>query len=418
MGSPPNAVEIGPIRPEELDRMLELMCDAFEMPYEAARPIFYADPYFDITKKWGLRVEGALVSCLTFVEVETWVGERTLPLVGVAGVATQKERRNRGYAGALLQEALRHLRRNRVGLCALVPAASAYYEKFGWAIAGTAQQVRLSRKALPHTPKTGSVEAVQEKDIPHLCALYDACTRGKTLRLLRDEKRWRHLLHYIPIARIFCTVRGEPEGYLLGRIQPGALQSLTPYATNGATLEILEKEAVSCTANEALIYSVKEMNAVEYVEITCPESELAGYGLNRDPATTNQAQASTLSAQMTRIVDAETLCAQLAAGWGGWRGNVELVIEDPFAPGGEDRIRILGVDSGRPRILRVAAGAAESEATGRGGVQVWSQLAVGAIGVDQAIAQGRLRLSQPEVAESIAMLFPSREPFLPLPDRF
>src|SRR5579871_4895846 len=101
------------------------------------------------------------------------------------------------------------------------------------------------RAALPDSRKIGSLEAVVEGDIPHLSALYNACTRGKSLRLLRDKRRWKHLLQFIPVAQLYRNLCGEPEGYLLARIRPGSLEALSPYKTSGATLEILEREGIS-----------------------------------------------------------------------------------------------------------------------------------------------------------------------------
>ena len=39
--------EIRAPRPEELDDMLAVMCEAFRLPFASARAPFYHDPYFD-----------------------------------------------------------------------------------------------------------------------------------------------------------------------------------------------------------------------------------------------------------------------------------------------------------------------------------------------------------------------------------
>ena len=55
-------------RPAEAEAVLETLCAAFGLNADAARPIFYADPYYDLTHKRILVTPPAgIVSCLTVV---------------------------------------------------------------------------------------------------------------------------------------------------------------------------------------------------------------------------------------------------------------------------------------------------------------------------------------------------------------
>ena len=54
-------LDIGTARPEETEAILRIMCDAFEMQIDAARPIFYSDPYFELSNKYVLRLDGSVV---------------------------------------------------------------------------------------------------------------------------------------------------------------------------------------------------------------------------------------------------------------------------------------------------------------------------------------------------------------------
>ena len=92
-------LDIGPVRQDELDAMLGVMCAAYELPFEAARPIFHADPYFDLDNKRVLRVDGRIVSCLTITESPYWIGKAVVPVAGIAGLATLPHAQRQGYAG-------------------------------------------------------------------------------------------------------------------------------------------------------------------------------------------------------------------------------------------------------------------------------------------------------------------------------
>src|SRR5579883_1559713 len=128
----PPAIEIGSARPEELDTVLQIMCQAFQLPFGPARDIFYADPYFDLENKRVLRVEGQVVSCLTIIDASCWIGGAPVRMGGIAGVATRMEERRKGYAGQLLLDTARLLETRGYALSGLFPFSYDYYRKFGW----------------------------------------------------------------------------------------------------------------------------------------------------------------------------------------------------------------------------------------------------------------------------------------------
>src|SRR5690242_14662527 len=128
-------IEVSAVRQDELDTMLALMCQAFGLPFQAAREVFYSDPYFAIENKRVLRVNGSIVSCLTIVDTACWIGQGVVRLGGVAGVVTRPALRRRGYAGRLLRETVRTLDEQGYALSALFPFSYDYYRKFGWELA-------------------------------------------------------------------------------------------------------------------------------------------------------------------------------------------------------------------------------------------------------------------------------------------
>src|ERR1700712_1270794 len=76
-------------RAAETEAVLETLCAAFALNADAARPIFYADPYYDLTyKRVLLTPQAGIVSCLTIVPALIRVGGIPVPAGGIAGVAT------------------------------------------------------------------------------------------------------------------------------------------------------------------------------------------------------------------------------------------------------------------------------------------------------------------------------------------
>ena len=90
-------------QPEEAEAILEVLSLAFGLDRDAARPLFYADPYYDLLHKRVLCLPGAgVASCLTIVPTALRIGGVPVPAAGVAGVATRPAFQRRGYAGTLL----------------------------------------------------------------------------------------------------------------------------------------------------------------------------------------------------------------------------------------------------------------------------------------------------------------------------
>ena len=53
--------EVRPIRTEEAECFLELLCSVFELDVARARSVFYSEPYVDLGRKWALFVDDAMV---------------------------------------------------------------------------------------------------------------------------------------------------------------------------------------------------------------------------------------------------------------------------------------------------------------------------------------------------------------------
>ncbi len=80
-------------------------------------------------------LEDAVVSLVGVLEREIKVGEKTIRVGGVGGVATQPAYQKRGYAGQLLKQTEQLLKDELnvpFGLLVCDPELLQYYGKFGW----------------------------------------------------------------------------------------------------------------------------------------------------------------------------------------------------------------------------------------------------------------------------------------------
>ncbi len=185
-------------RPDDAEPLLAVLCAAFGLDCEAARPLFYQDPYFDLSLKWVLTTprEG-IVACLTVIPAMLTIRGIALRTGGIAGVATHPDMQRRGYASHLLAETVRHLAKDLgFPVSALFPYSETFYRRLGWE---TAARSQCWAGAL--TPCANGAPAQQIRpaclgtpsDRERLESLRALLPTSQTGLCRRDGKRWRVL---------------------------------------------------------------------------------------------------------------------------------------------------------------------------------------------------------------------------------
>ena len=202
-------------RPEDAEAVLETLCLAFGLDMDAARPIFYGDPYYDLSHKRVLSVPGSgLVSCLTVVPTRLRIGGVPVPAAGVAGVATRPAFQRRGYAAALLAATVPALSAELgFPLALLHPVSAPFYRRFGWEYASRSVRWLAAPASLPNAPDTDYVRPVQDADWPAIARLHNAETRTDTGSFARDPRRWQIVRLPVPGRETFVS---ESNGALTG----------------------------------------------------------------------------------------------------------------------------------------------------------------------------------------------------------
>ncbi len=180
-------IEIRPLRPgsderaeRERDDFLRVLCGAFDLDFDLAKPLFTADPMYDDGRNWALFEAGRVVSCLTARPLEFGWGRA----IGIAGVATRSEARGEGFARRLIERVLREAERAGEGPALLFAQDTRLYDALGFE--------PLDRVARFSIRPSGAMPPLEEPAHEAVRTRYDAWASRSPERLRRDERRWSY----------------------------------------------------------------------------------------------------------------------------------------------------------------------------------------------------------------------------------
>lgn len=406
-------VVIGFPQEQELDSMLHLMCASFGIPYEPTRDIFRNDPYFNIENKRVLRVGSKIVSCLTIVESICWIGSASVPIAGVANVATLEAYREMGFAKLLLTDTMETLKKRCYSIAGIFALNREYYRRLGWESVSFGYNLQIPRTALLSSALSSRLRPAEIKDIPALIELYNGVSEAKSLRLHRDEKRWRYLLQHVPDTLIFQNNGSKPQGYLMYQSVPGTIDLISPPKSTPPSLHVLELATNSDEALSGIKAYLCEQIFAESITCFAPIAELQhNFGIELLSAYPPAQK----SGVMLKILDFEKLINLLSVNWRGLNGHLSLGIK--FAGEGSYEVMDVVILDAVTNITR-----AEEPITAVlcGDKRYWAQVITGFMSAELAIAGGLLKWSSPPSENECSLvtkMFPARDPFVPNADQF
>ncbi len=153
------------------------------------------------------------MACCLRVPMGHFFGGRSVPVLGIAGVAVAPEQRGRGLATVMMQEALREARAEGTALSSLYPATLPLYRRVGYEQAGYWCEYRLPLSRLrleKDEPQGGERLRVRaydpEKDRASLTRCYTAFALQHNGMLDRGDYIW---------GRIFKPRQGETSGFVV-----------------------------------------------------------------------------------------------------------------------------------------------------------------------------------------------------------
>ncbi len=205
------------------------------------------NPRLDPEQVYVVEEEGEIRATAAVLPLEVFFEGRTVPMGGIAAVATHPAYRRRGYAGDLMQAALRGMRERNVHLSMLHPFAHSYYRRYGWELATEAISYDLKPTDLPTSPEQKRVRAYRDRDLPRMKTLLEGEGSRHRLFVRRGEGRWRQIFARGEQEAAVYDVEGRIEGYLLYK-QEAAVGDSPPRA-----LVLSELVAATPEARRALI---------------------------------------------------------------------------------------------------------------------------------------------------------------------
>lgn len=420
---PSSDVDIGAVRPDELESLLELLCEAFELPMEPARDIFYKDPYLNLNNKRVLRVNGRIVSCLTVIDRTVWIDGTFQRVGGIAGVATHQTERGKGYAGRLLRDTLDFLHAEGYVLSALIPYSSHFYRRLGWELCGTACRFVTSPTFLPTGIEGRHVRPARQDDLAEMSVLYDEKWLRWTFHAQRDTKRWDYIWTHVKQCYVYQEPNAPISGYVLSDLRANA--PLFEGENPAPTLRVLELVVADEKAQRGLITHLatqihaREIEVCEVVWAARAWSmlNLMGVGVGAEIL----ANIEIVPMLMVRIIHFKKMLEWAVHFFPynepGYSRGVRCVMHDLVRFATPEQWTMMFEEIGP--VVRPTQAEDSQLPCLSGDARAWAQVLTGFRTGAEALSQGLLQLSGELSDNQLGCLFGnSCAPFLPLPDHF
>lgn len=177
---------------------------------------WYFGEVYSADRTLGLFEDGVLLSNLQMVPYTLRLRGRDIPMDTLTGVATGGESRNRGYARAVMAEALADMAGRGLGFTFLYPFNHQFYQRLGWETCSVALEYLKPAVELPDAPPTGWQAHAAEPDSAVLAGIYETFIAGYNCRSVRDGAAWRKIESENKANGSFLLLaacRGEPSAY-------------------------------------------------------------------------------------------------------------------------------------------------------------------------------------------------------------
>ncbi len=140
-----------------------------------------------------LREGRAIPACLRRIRMGQYFGGRSVPLVGIAGVATAPEMRGKGHARQMMEACVREMHEDGVAIGGLYASTQALYRQSGFEQAGHRFITRIPIARLQVKRGVRRVVALQDSDHERVAACYRIFARNYNGMLDRGEYIWKRI---------------------------------------------------------------------------------------------------------------------------------------------------------------------------------------------------------------------------------
>ena len=221
-------LEYGRPHDAEIDALAAIMAQAFAFPVTDARP------WIERTGLENARVvrsaEGVLGGLLVY-PMGQWFGGRSVPMAGIAGVATDTAAQGTGTGTRLMRAAVTELAQSGYALACLYPATQPLYRRAGFEQAGERCTIRVPVEHLALGDRTLPLRRATQADRATINALHRRVAARRDGQIDRSPLLWLRLSEPWggPRPEGYVVERGgKLEGYCFSakRHKPGGRQEL------------------------------------------------------------------------------------------------------------------------------------------------------------------------------------------------
>ncbi|MDX2148172.1 MAG: GNAT family N-acetyltransferase [Planctomycetota bacterium] len=180
-------VELGVMNERDLGPVVRLIELAFGTERERAEKWLVASGIGNVRV---VRDHGSPVACLLRIAMGHYYGGRSVPTVGIAGVAVAPEARGRGLARGMMRAAMQELASERVAISSLYASTQSLYRQVGYEQAGLSLRHELPLAQIGERSAAGEVRELTAEDKPRVEACYAAFARTMDGMLDRGAYIW------------------------------------------------------------------------------------------------------------------------------------------------------------------------------------------------------------------------------------
>ena len=333
----------------ETDRQRDTLADV--LAHSFAVDAFAARGWLEMGGHDNVRVfgePGDVVGGCMVLPMGQFFGGRSVPTVGIVGVAVRADRLRQGLATEMMRRVLREQRGAGFALSSLYASTEALYRRVGYEQAGGRYEGRCKASELPRGyRRVLPVTIVTEAHWPQIDALYARWAEAHPGHLDRPRYVWRRLRESSPrrgaCHGLLVGPADAPRGYLFYRRAAGG--------GLGHTLQVQDLVAVDDAARETVMALINDLctMADEVVVPTSPTDPF--YGEPAHPAW----ELGFDCAFHLRVLDVKA--AVEGRGYlPGLALSVDIELDDQDLPEQSGRWRI-DVRAGRATVARGGSGA-------------------------------------------------------------
>jgi len=355
------------------------------------------NPRLDPEQVYVVEDDGEIRATAAVLPLEIFLEGRSVPMGGIAAVATHPAYRRRGYAGELMRATLRRMWESGVHLSMLHPFAHAYYRHYGWELATEAISYNLKPSDLLTSPEQKHVRAYRDEDLPRMMTLLEGEASRHPLFVRRGEGRWQQIFARREQEAAVYDTQGRVEGYLLYNQAEGD--------GSPRILTLSELVAETPEAREALISFAAAFDPLMFdVKYSVPRGEPL------HPYLPNSFVDARINPEfMLRLLSVGGSLALLGHRSETLRAPLVLEVEDDTISENAGEYTVGGSD-----VVR----GAEAEDRVALDVRQLAQLYAGYVSARQLARRGLVRPNSIKALELLETLFPPSDPYVSPPDDF